>query len=101
MFSRNNYFTSKSFFMSCYFTKIFAPLVTTAAINHFNVYKLIGCDSGNIYLFKVNIETLQKKSEICTKSTIKTVECRSGVIIVNFEHILPFFLVFLLFTMKR
>ena len=45
------------------------------------------------------IET-QKRCELCSKLVRKTLERRnwrrSGVFIVNFEHILHFFLVFLL-----
>ena len=51
----------------------------------------------NIYLFKVNNGNTRKKCEICSKLTIKTPEQRrSGVFIVNFEHISQLFLVFLL-----
>ena len=45
---------------------------------------------GN-YMFKVTIETLEKRYEICSKLTIKTPKWRQwrrfGVFIVNFEHI--------------
>ena len=54
-----------------------------------------------IYLFKVNSRI---RSKICSKLTIKTPEqCQwrhSGVFIVNFEHILHLFLVFLLLTLN-
>ena len=68
----------------------------------------------NFYLFKVNNKNTRKKCGICSKLTIKTPErrlCgaskgfmkafrrRSGVFIVNFEHILHLFLVFLLLTL--
>ena len=47
----------------------------------------------NIYLFKVNNINTRKRCEICSKLTIKT-ELRelhrSGIIIVNFEHISTF-----------
>ena len=47
----------------------------------------------------------RKRCEICSKLTIKTLEqrqrCRSGVFIVNFEHISHLFLVFLLLTLNK
>ena len=40
---------------------------------------------------KINNRNIRKQCEICSKLTIKTLEwrqwCRSGVFIVNFEHI--------------
>ena len=55
--------------------------------------------SVNLYLFKVSNTNTRKKCEICSKSTTKTPEQRqrrrSGVFIVNFEHIShPFFYYF-------
>ena len=51
----------------------------------------IGFKSANIYLFKVSNRNTGKRSEICSKLTIKTLERRqwrhSGVFIVNFEDI--------------
>ena len=51
------------------------------------------------------IETHSKWCEICSKLTIKTPEWgqwhRSGVFIVNFEHISDLFLVFLFLTLKK
>ena len=34
--------------------KIVVHLLVTEALSNFNVYKLIGWDPGNIYLFKAN-----------------------------------------------
>ena len=60
---------------------------------------------ANICLFKFNNRNTRKKYEICSKLTIKTPErrhwCRSRVFIVNFEHISPLFLVFLLLTLNK
>ena len=56
---------------------------------------------ANIYLLKVNNRNSRKKCEICSKLTIKTPERRSGVFIVNFEHILHIFLLFLLLTLNK
>ena len=54
---------------------------------------------ANIYLLKVNNRNTRKRCETCSKLTIKTPERdkwrRSGVFIVNFEHISKLFLVFL------
>ena len=47
--------------------------------------------SAGIYLLKVNNRNTRTRCEICSKLTIKTPErhqwCRSGVFVVNFEHI--------------
>ena len=59
--------------------------------------------AGN-YMFKVNNRNTRTRCEICSKLTIKTPErChlrRSGVFIVNFEHISHLVLVFLLLTLN-
>ena len=56
---------------------------------------------ADFYLFKVNKKGTRKTCKICSKLTMKTPERRhlhrSGVFIVNFEHISNLFLVFLLF----
>ena len=64
-------------------------------------------DSRNpagIYLFKVDNRNTRTRCEICSKLTIKTPERRqwrrSGVFIVNFEHISHLVLVFLLLTLN-
>ena len=55
-----------------------------------------------IYLRKVSNRNTKTRCEICSKLTINTPErrqwCRSGVFIVNFEHISHLVLVFLLLT---
>ena len=93
MFFRNNYFRSKSFFMNFHCTKIFVHLLIVAVVSNFKVFKLIGWDPANTYLFKVNNRNSKKKCEICSKLTIKMVEQHSGVFIVNVEHISHLFLV--------
>ena len=70
-----------------------------------------GCDfrrstiPANIYLLKVNIRSTRTRCEICPKLTIKIPErrhwCRSGIFIVNFEHISHLVLVFILLTLNR
>ena len=59
---------------------------------------------GN-YMFKVKNRNTRTRYEICSKLTIKTPERRywrrSGVYIVNFEHISHLVLVFLLLTLSR
>ena len=56
-------------------------------------------------MFKVNNENTRTSCEICLKLTIKTPERhhwrRSGVFIVDFEHISHLVLVFLLSTLSR
>ena len=58
--------------------------------------------AGN-YMFKVNNRNTRTRCEIFSKLTIKTRRQwrRSGVFIVNFEHILRLALVFLLLTLSR
>ena len=51
-------------------------------------------------MFKVNNKTTRLGCEICSKLTIKTTERRSGVSIVNFEHISHLVLVLLLLTLN-
>ena len=66
--------------------------------------KLDAFQAGN-YMFKVNNRNNRTRCEICSKLTIKTPERRqwrrSGVFIVNFEHISHLVLVFLLLTLNR
>ena len=52
---------------------------------------------GN-YMFKVNNRNSRARCEICSKLTIKNE--RSGVFIVNIEHISHLVLVFLLLTLN-
>ena len=60
--------------------------------------------AGN-YMFKFNNRNTRTRCEICSKLTIKTPERRqwrrSGVFIVNFEHISHLVLAFLLLTLSR
>ena len=59
---------------------------------------------ASIYLLKVNNRNTRTWCEICSKLTIKTPErrhwCRSGVFIVNFEHVSHLVLVLLLLTLN-
>ena len=69
-------------------------------------YKMvvITINLANIYLLKVNKKNTRTRCKICSKLTIKTPERRqrrrSGVFIVNSEHILHLALVFLLSTLN-
>ena len=60
---------------------------------------------ANIYLFKVNNRNTGKECEICSELKIKPPEKhnyhRSGIFVVNFEHISQLFLVFLLLSLNR
>ena len=86
------------------------PVVTSDKITpdiDFTDEVVIQCDvpPAGIYLFKVNNRNTRTRCEICSKLTIKTPERRhwrrSGVFIVNFEHISHLVLVFLLLTLSR
>ena len=55
----NNYFGSQSFFMSCHFIKIFVQQFLIAAVQSFNIFKLIEWGPANTYLKSI-IETLEK-----------------------------------------
>ena len=59
---------------------------------------------AGVYLLKVNNRNTRTRCEICSKLTINTTERRqwrrSGVLILNFEHISHLVLVFLLLTLK-
>ena len=65
-----NFFGSQPFFTSYNFTKILAHLLIIAAVCNFSVYKLIGWDPENIYLFKVNNRNTRKRCEICSNLEI-------------------------------
>ena len=69
-----------------------------------NKYTIETCPS-NINLFKVNNINTSKRCEIFSKLTIKTPERRhwrgSGLVSINFEHILHIFLAFLLLTLNK
>ena len=60
---------------------------------------------GNFCLAKLNNRNTRKRCKICSKLSLKTPErrqwCLSSVFIVNFEHILHHFLVFLLPNLNR
>ena len=69
------------------------------------VYSIFGYFPAGIYLLKVNDRNSRTRCEICSKLTIKIPERRhwrrSGIFIVNFEHILHLVLVFLLLTLNK
>ena len=71
----------------------------------FHEINFIETISAKMYLFKVKNRNTRKRCEIYSKLTIKTTEQRyrrrSNAFIVNFEHILHPFLVFLLLTFNR
>ena len=60
--------------------------------------------SAGIYMFKVNNRNIRTRCEVCSNLTRKIPEQhhwrRSGVFIVNFEHILHL-IIFLLLTLTR
>ena len=64
----------------------------------------MGSIPTGIYLLKVNNRNTKTRCEICSKLTIKTPERRkwrrSGVFVVNLEHISHLVAVFLLLTLN-
>ena len=98
IFLRTTTFGSQPFLTSYLFTKIFVHLSVITGVCYSSVYKLIGWDPANVYLFDVNSKNTRNMSEICSKLTIKIIESCSCVFIVNFERI---FLVFILLTLNR
>ena len=62
------------------FYKILVRVPVIAAVCYFSVYKLIGWDSKSTAEHK-------EKEWMYSKLTIKRVQSRLGVFIVNFEHI--------------
>ena len=67
-----------------------------------DIFCLFENDPAGNYLLKVNNRSIRTRCGICLKLTIKIPERRhwrrSGIFIVNFEHILHLVLVFLLLT---
>ena len=82
----------------CHFTQSKMVISVTVFIVEFH------CPAG-IYLLKVNNRNTRTRCGICSKLTINTPERRhwrrSGVFIVNFEHIPHLVLVFLLLTLNK
>ena len=81
------------------------PLKLTVHNVYFPLIEFKCTDSpAGIYLFKVNDRNTRTRREICSKLTIKTPERRqwrrSGIFIVNFEHISHLVLMFLLLTLN-
>ena len=68
------------------------------------IRKRVFLNRAGIHLVKVNIKNIRTRYEICSKLTIKTAGRRqwrrSGVFVVNFEHISHLALVFLLLTLN-
>ena len=62
-------------------------------------------DLASNYMFKINDRNTRTRCEICSKLTVKIPERRqwhrSGIFIVNFEHISHLVLVFLLLNLSR
>ena len=89
MLFRNNYSSlDHSLFLwvfTYYFTKFFVHLWVSGAVCYFWVYKLIGVGPSKHLLVQSQQQDTRKRSELCPKLTIKRVESRSGVFIVNFE----------------
>ena len=89
-------------FLSSVKAKIFHGIAEVRMMHNLDAF-LHYCPAG-IYLLKVNNRNTRTRCEICSKLTIKIPERRhkrrSGVFIVNFEHISHLVLVFLLLTLN-
>ena len=76
-------------------------IVKKGALNHVSTEIAF---PANIYLLKANNRNTRTSCEICSKLTLNTPERfhwrRSGLFIVNFEHISYLVLVFLLLTLN-
>ena len=74
-----------------------ATISTDANTRSYRVNTVSARLSANIYLFKINNRNVQKRCEKCSKLIITIPERRhqrrSGIFIVNFEHISHLFLV--------
>ena len=85
--------------------KTFLSLFFFTLSQYYIVPNSIWSNPAGNYMFKVNNRNTRARCEICSKLAIKTPErrqCRrSGVFIVNFEHISHLALVFPLLTLSR
>ena len=106
-------FSIKDFFSKCdqirCFLRIWSDLLKKFLMENFIFcvvwnMRLINNFLAGIYLVKINNRNTRTRYEICSKLTMKTPEwChwrRSGVFIVNFEHVLRLVLMFLLLTLN-
>ena len=87
MFFKSNYFVSRSFFMSCHYTKTFVHLLIIAAVSDFNAFKLTGWYPANIFLFKVNSRNTRKRFKIFSE----LVGHRSGSLLLTLNIFRTFF----------
>ena len=96
------YFTIFSLFFLLYSNHF----VICCTVFFFLIFRFVSCKSpANIYSLKFNNINTRRRCVICSKLTIKTPKrrcwLRSGVLIVNFEHILHLSPVFLLLTLNK
>ena len=93
--SDKNYRTGVNQALESFFQKIqFTEILKTLLNKFWKVFPV-----GN-YILKVNDRNTRSRCELCSKLTIKTPR-RRHVFNVNFDHILPPVLVFLLLTLSR
>ena len=108
LFRRENF---ESFLSHLFYRCLFIRnSVFSLVINKYFPHSYLNLNPANVYLFKVNNRN-RKRSEICSKLTIKALERqhaslrqhirRSRVFIVIFEHISHLFLVFLFLTLNE
>ena len=111
------FLTNVEIFFTCHFflikpysrykfsTSSFCPLLHTILVKEQTQRKTSTHYPANIYSFKVNNRNTRQRCEICSKLTTKTSERhhwrRSGVFIVNSDHISHLFLLFLMLTLSK
>ena len=85
---------------------MFQAIIIFAGSSFLDYFRcLAGSYPAGVYLLKANNRNTRTRCEICSKLTINAPERRhwrrSGVFIVNFEHISHLVLVFLLLTLNK
>ena len=94
----------KFFIKDFHYLHFFAALSSARGVSKVCDVKDPGNNPAGKYMFKFNSRTTRTRYEICSKLTIKILErCqwrRSGVFVVNFEHISNIVLVFLSLTLN-
>ena len=101
--TRDFFMFSRGLYCRCWNHVLFTKFTDQNISENLNIFGCTICPAGN-YMFKIKKRNTRARCEICSMLTIKTPERRqwrrSGVFIVNFEHISHLFLAFLLLTLN-